>query len=273
MRDYGKVTILTVVMAMASGAAFAATDLAKVNGKAITDADLKNALSGMAEGQREGILKDKASRRQLLTNLIDQEVLVQEAEKAKLDQSAEYKEALAAFRRQFLAAKLLEKNLAPQLSEKAAKKYYESNKYRYSTDRARVQHILLSDEGEAKELLKKLKGATVDFQETAEKVSKDPSAKNNRGELGVVTHDSPYVKEFKDAVFDGTEGEIVGPVKTGFGYHLIKIVEKKVGKPMNYDEVELKVKNDFKQEMVETFVVDKKKASKITIDEKNLDKL
>jgi hypothetical protein len=76
-------------------ASVAQADLAKVNGRGILPQDLKNALSGYNEGQRESILRDLSTRRELLSGLIDQELLLQQAEKEKLDQDADFKAAMA----------------------------------------------------------------------------------------------------------------------------------------------------------------------------------
>lgn len=250
-----------------------AVDLAKVNGRSITEKDLQDALGGLPEGQRETILGDPGSRRQLLLSMIDQEVLLQEGEKSKLDQDQEFKSAMAAFRRQYLSNKVLERNLGSKVTDKAERKYYEAHKSNFSTDEVDVQHILVADEAQARDLLKKAKEPGADFQALAEKFSRDPSAKNNRGDLGFITHDSPLVKEFKDAAFDAGEGEIVGPIKTSFGYHIIKVVKKKFGKALGFDEVELRVKNEMKQDLIQAYVSKLKSQAKVQIDDKALERL
>jgi peptidyl-prolyl cis-trans isomerase C len=261
--------VLTAV-ALIPLAALAAVEVAKVNGKGLTERDLLLSLSGLNEGQRASLLKDPNSRRQVLLGLIDQELLVQEAEKAKLDQDQDFKDALGLFRRNYLTTRLLEKNVGGQLNEKTARKYYDAHKSRYSTDKARVQHILLSDEATARDVLKQAKAQGADFQEIAERVSKDPSAKNNRGELGVITRDSPFVDDFKEAIFSAEEGSIVGPIKTDYGYHVIRVVERATGKPLEYADVELRVKSDYRAELSRIYVDRLKKTAKIQVDEKAL---
>lgn len=254
-------------------AALSAAELAKVNGRGITDRDLRLALPGLSEGQRETYLRDPNSRRQVLVELINQELLVQEAEKLKLDQEQGYKDALGAFRRQFLAARVLEKNLASKVTDSAARKYFQANKSRFSTAQVHVQHILSADEGTARSVLAQAKKPEQDFQALAEKLSRDPSAKNNRGELGLITRDSPFVAEFKDAAFNAPENTIVGPVKTTYGYHVIKVLEKKVGRPLGYDEVELKVRGELRAELVNVYVGDLKNQAKVQVDDKALEKM
>lgn len=245
-----------------------AVDVAKVNGKIITDKDVRASLAGFNEGQRRQILNDLTARREVVGNLVDQELLIQEAEKQKLDKDSDYETAFRAFRRQYLTDKLLSKNVRAKLNEATAKKYYEGNRRQYSTDKVQVQHILLSDEKTALEVLKQAKAPNADFQKLAETLSKDPSAKNNRGDLGVITRDAPFVASFKEAAFAAKVGDIIGPVKTQFGYHVIKILDKAPGKVLNYDEVELRVKADLQREMVFNYVTQLKKSAGIVVDDK-----
>jgi len=246
---------------------WSATELAKVNGRAITDKDLTMALGGLNEGQRQNLLKDSNSKRQVLNGLIDQEILVQQAEKEKLDQDNEFKDALAAFRRQYLSNRLLQKALGDKLTESAAKKYYEAHKERFSTDQVHAQHILVQTEDQARDIIKKANTAGTDFQELAEKFSKDPSAKNNRGDLGFFGRDR-MVPEFTEAAFAGAENEIVGPVKTSYGYHVIKVIKKKKGKALEFSEVELNVQNQLRQELTQNYIAKLRQQAKVQISEK-----
>jgi len=149
--------LVVLVSVLGAASAYAAISIATVNGKAITEKDLMGALTGLNEGQKANVIKDSNSRKQVLSNVIDQEVLVTEAEKEKLDQEQEYKDALANFRKQYLTSKVLQKNLANRITDSAAKKYYDSHKNRYSSDLVHAQHILVSDEQQAREVLKKRK--------------------------------------------------------------------------------------------------------------------
>ena len=150
------------------------------------------------------------------------------------------------------------------------KKFYEKNKNRYSTDMVHAQHILVATEEQAREMLKKAKAPGADFQELAEKNSKDPSAKNNRGDLGFFGRDR-MVPEFTEPAFKASEGEIIGPVKTGYGYHVIKIIKKKFGKVMDFADVELKAQNDLRQELAQSFVGKLRKDAKVEFIDKAID--
>ena len=245
-------------------ATLAQADIAKVNNKTLTEADLKSAVTGINEVQAENLLKDKASRRQLVNSLIEQELLLQKAETEKLDQSAEYKKAVDNFRRQYLVSAILEKNLKSKLTDKAAREYYNKNKMKFSSDQVRAQHILVATEKEAEDMLKKAKEKDADFQALAEKSSLDPSAKNNRGDLGFFTRDR-MVPEFADAAFTAKPGQIVGPIKTSFGFHIIKVVDLKPGKTPGFEEIEMQVKNTLRQSLIEDYVTGLRKTAKIQV--------
>jgi EpsD family peptidyl-prolyl cis-trans isomerase len=257
-----------------SAASASAVEVAKVNGKALTEKDVQAALTGMTPGQREGLLKDQTARRQVVQNLIDQEILLQEAEKGKLDQDQEYKDALNAFRRQYLMNRVLQKSLEGKLSDSAAKKYYDSHRSKFSTDQVHALHILVSDELEAKKIIAQAKDMDDEkFKALAEKVSKDPSAKNNRGDLGFFTRGT-MVEEFTEAAFKGKDGTVLEhPVKTSFGYHVIKVIEKKPGQVMSFADVENTVKSMLRNEVAESYVAKLREQAKITVDSKAIDKL
>ena len=85
-------------------------------------------------------------------------------------------------------------------------------------------HILVKREDQAKDILAKIK-AGESFSEMAKKFSDCPSGKRG-GDLGWFTR-GKMVREFEKAAFDGQKGQIVGPVKTDFGYHLIKVLEQR----------------------------------------------
>jgi peptidyl-prolyl cis-trans isomerase C len=247
-------------------------EVAKVNGKVLTDKDLLQALGTLNETQRKDVLDDPNSRRQVVNGLIEQELLAQEAEKEKLDQEDDYKIALAAFKKQFLSSRVLQKNLASKFTEAAAKRFYDQNKTRYSTEQVHAMHILVSDEQTANEVLKMAKAPNADFQALAEKYSKDPSAKNNRGDIGFFGRDR-MVPEFTNAAFEAKDGQIIGPIKTTYGYHIIKVIEKKSGKILEYSDVESRVKNDLQQELTARYLTRLRTQAKISVDDKALSKL
>ncbi len=106
-----------------------------------------------------------------------------------------------------------------QVSDEEIKQYFEDNKDQFSKRDA--SHILVEDEETAKEIKKKLDEGE-DFAKLAKEYSKDSANAEKGGELGSFSK-GQMVKEFEDAVFSLKEGDISGPVKTQFGYHIIKL--------------------------------------------------
>ena len=133
-------------------------------------------------------------------------------------------------------------------------------------------HILVKDEALAKDLIKQGK-AGADFQDLAEKYSIDPSAKNNRGDLGFFGR-GVMVPEFTEAAFDAKEGEVVAkPVKTAFGYHVIKVIEKRSGKALTFLDVQETIRNQLRQELSQNYVAQLRDTAKVTVDESAIDKM
>jgi parvulin-like peptidyl-prolyl isomerase len=166
---------------------------------------------------------------------------------------------------------LIKKKFSSQLTPSAVKKYYETHKENFATDLAHVQHILVSDENEAKKIFKMAQNPQNDFQELAENYSKDPTAKNNRGDLGLVGH-GRLAPEFLNAVFATAPGAVTGPIHTTFGYHVIKVVSKKVGRPMEFEEVKLQVQTALEQELMRQYITSLKGQTKVQVNRAAVEK-
>ncbi len=253
---------MCIILGIAFGVQSGAATLATVNGKAITDEDLAALVANLPQYQKDLALKEPSSRQQLIQDLIDQELMVQEATREKLEATKEFKNTLNSLRKQALVNSLVAKQLSPKVTMEAVKNFYNKNKVRYSTDEVHAQHILVATEKEAEAILAEVKKSKVDFQKVAEAKSKDPSAKNTRGDVGFFNR-TVFDQAFTDAAFSASAGEIVGPVKTAFGYHVIKVVERKVGKILELPEVEQRVRSDYQRELLRGLVFDLRKKAKV----------
>ncbi len=195
--------------------------LAKVNGVEITDDDLKIALDDLGPGiphQLEGKARDSY----VLDFLIDEQLVVQKAQADKLAETPEFAKKLAYLRDKALMETLLG-NVAKTASTDAAIKatYDEAAKAQKPETEYHAHHILVPTEEEAKKALARLKGGE-DFAKVAGEVSKDPGSKG--GDLGWFTKDR-MVPEFGEAASKMKPGELSEPVKTQFGWHIIKLDE------------------------------------------------
>ncbi len=221
-------------------------------------------LTALNEGLKKKYLNDIDFRKEAISNIIDLEVLAQEAEKLKLSEDPFFRDSLSLYRKKMLANLLLEKEISLKLTEKEVKEYYQIHRDIFSTDQVHVQHLLVKDQDEAKRLLALSKDSKNDFQELAERYSIDPAAKNNRGDLGFITHDL-MDPEFTRVAFSTLPGQVVGPVHTLLGYHLIKVIQKKIGKPLEFAEVELQVKMALREELIRGYKAKMRRQAKIEV--------
>lgn len=131
-----------------------------------------------------------------------------------------------------------------KVDDAAAKKEYDDNVYRYleKPSKFHAAHILVKTEDEAKKVKERLNKGE-DFAKVAKEVSTDPGSKDKGGDLGTVEY-SQFVKPFVDAVVKLNKGEISGPVKSDYGYHIIKLVDKEPFKIKSFDSVKEQIKKD-----------------------------
>jgi peptidyl-prolyl cis-trans isomerase C len=222
--------------------------LARVNGVEIkqsdvdlADADIGQSLPGVAGDQR---------REQLVAYLIDVTILAQAAAAKKLEAAPDYAARLAYARNKVLMELLLNDVTKTAQTEAEMKKLYEESVSKIQPEEeVRARHILVKTEAEAKDVLAKLKGGA-DFEKLAREVSVDPSAKTNGGDLEYFTK-GQMVAEFSEAAFKLNKGELSEPVKTQFGFHVIKVEDKRQKPVPAYDSV---------KDQVAAFVVRKAQA-------------
>lgn len=126
------------------------------------------------------------------------------------------------------------------VSPEEAENYYENNKKEFDKpEKVKASHILIKDDTGAKKKIDDLKNRLddgADFQELARNESEGPSSKQD-GDLGFITRDR-MVKPFSDAAFSLNIGEVSDPVETRYGWHLIKVTDKKEAESAKYDDVE-----------------------------------
>ncbi|WP_352418146.1 peptidylprolyl isomerase [Proteiniborus sp.] len=237
---------------------------AMVNGKAISKSDYdmnfginkkmyENQLGSdiMSKDMGNGNTFEEELRQIVLDNLISEELVLQDAEKEKIEvKDEEVKEAIDQFTasaggekelKEFLeqnnmTVDFMKKRMRTEMiidkyrnnffnsiiSEDDVKKQFEENKDQYISIRA--SHILVKTEEEAKDILKQLnEGKSFD---DLTKLSTEPNAEERKGDLGYFTK-AQMVPEFSEAAFNLKPGEISDVVKTDFGYHIIKLTDRK----------------------------------------------
>lgn len=208
--------------------------IATIDGKPITEGDL-----AVAEGEigaDMGTMPAQQKRASLLEFLIDNQLFAEAAEKEKLDQSPEFQTRLAYLKRRALRELYFEKVIKAGVTDADARKIYDEQvKLLKPEEEVSARHILVDTEAEAKALKEKIdKGA--DFAQLAKENSKDPGSKEDGGNLGYFGH-GQMVPQFEEVVFKLKKGEVSDPVKTQFGWHLVKLEDRRVKQPPAFEIV------------------------------------
>lgn len=231
-------------------------DVAAVNGQKISRADFDHKL------------ESSPAARQTLTQLVQQDLIDQyakdknvtvsqaEIDKDESDIKAKYppgqfenilkqqgltEQDVQNILRQQL---ILKKAVAPQvkISDADVKAFYDKNHAQFDKpEQVRARHILVADQNKAKDILAALKSGGK-WDALAKQYSTDPSTKDKGGELGFFGR-GQMVPQFQDAAFGAKVGQIVGPVKSPFGYHVIQVEEKKPATKATYASVEKQIRD------------------------------
>lgn len=216
--------------------------LATVGGAAISEADVEQMVAALLQhGQN---VNNDQGRKMVLEQLISKKLLLLDAQKNLFEYDPEFKKELEAVKNDLLVNFTMKKTLEKvTVSEAEVKEYYEKNKQNLvEGEKVGASHILVADEGKAKEILEKIDAKEISFEDAARAESSCPSAENG-GNLGEFTR-GQMVPEFDEACFSMEVGEIKGPVKTQFGYHLIKLNSKSESKELAFDDVKEQIKSN-----------------------------
>jgi len=215
--------------------------LATVNGKNITEQDayyFLNQLSPQVAIQ----FRTPDGIKNLVNELINQELFYLQAIEDELDKEENFIQQLERIKKQVLIQYAVEKLFSSIVVEdEEISNYYMNHRESFVIpEKVRASHILVDSLDEANEILNQLKDGMA-FEEAARKYSSCPS-KENGGDLGEFTR-GQMVQEFEDAAFSLAEGEISEPVKTQFGYHIIKLITKKESEISPLEDVKEQIKS------------------------------
>ena len=198
--------------------------LAKVDGVAITEDDFNDALADIGPGLPEK-LEGPEREKYVLDYLIDLRLVAKQALADKLDGTADFARRLAYYHDKLAMEGLLTNVAKSATTEEAERKAYdEAAKAQPPEPEVHARHILLPTEEEAKAALARIK-AGEDFAKVATELSKDTAG--DGGDLGWFTKDR-MVPEFADVAFKLEPGQVSDPVKSQFGWHIIKVEAKRM---------------------------------------------
>lgn len=208
--------------------------LATVNGQPVTEADL--AIADSEIGADMGTMPEAQKKMSLLEFLIDNQLFAEAADGEKLGEGAAFETRLKYLKRRALRELYFEKVIKSSVSDADARKIYDEQVTKIKPEEeVSARHILVDTEEKAKELQDKIK-AGGDFAALAKENTKDTGSKEDGGNLGYFGR-GQMVPQFEEVVFKLNKGDVSDPVKTQFGWHLIKIEDKRFKQPPAFDIV------------------------------------
>lgn len=209
--------------------------LANVNGKPITEEDVNRFI--MAMGRNGQAYNNPQGRAAVLEQLIAQRLFLLDAQRNLLERDQAFKDQLAVVKEQLLMEYAISKCVdSVRVTEDEVRGYYDSHKEEMTQEATvNASHILVDSEEKANELLKAINDGEISFEDAARENSSCPSSSQggNLGDFGR----GQMVPEFDQACFEMEEGEVRGPVKTQFGYHLIRLNKKNPAEALSYNDV------------------------------------
>src|SRR3954464_6867695 len=233
--------------------------LAKVNGAEIRQSDV--ALAEEELGPSLAQMDPATKKDNVLAFLIDMKIVAKAAEDKKVENSEEFKRRLAFTRNRLLMDSLLANEGKAATTDDAMKKVYdEASKQIVGEQEVHARHILVETEDEAKAVEDELKKGA-DFAELAKKKSKDPGASDG-GDLGFFTKEQ-MVPEFSTVAFALEPGKISDPVKSQFGWHVIKVEEKRNRKAPDFEQVKSQIETYVTRKAQADYVAKLREAAKV----------
>ncbi|MDN3016877.1 peptidylprolyl isomerase [Paenibacillus sp. BSR1-1] len=239
--------------------------IATINGKAITKDDLYNEMVKQYGSETvdqliaNKIVASEATKQKITVSESDVNKQIEKLQESYGGEEA-FNSALESNNTTLSAVKedmknylTIKKLLEPEIeiTEEEMKTYFEENKDSFAqAEQIKASHILVADEKTAKEVKQMLENGG-DFPALAKEYSTDDSTKDQGGELGYFSK-GDMVTEFDNAAFSLPVNQISDPVKTEYGYHIIKVEAKKEAKEANYDDSKAEIKEQLLEQKIDT---------------------
>jgi len=246
--------------------------IAVVNGHNITAEDFQEEAAALSPFAMKA-LEDPANKEKFLENLEDKRLIVQKAESMGLDKDPELAAKLNRLKDTLLLGQFVKKEILDKanVTDQDVKAYFDQHKADLGA--VRISHILVGSQQEAQDILQKLKSGE-NFASLAKQYSLDGKTKANGGDLGWVKWEQFGSPSLKDAAFKLNPGEVSGIVQSQFGYHIMKVTDKKPALDSDFamlkDALKDQVAEKKKEDLFENYVKDLRSKAKITLNAQNL---
>lgn len=220
--------------------------LAQVGGKPITEEDVTRFIQAM--GRNGQAYNNPKGRAAVLEQMIAQRLFLLDAQRNLYEREPAFKAQLAAVKEQLLMEYAITKCIqSVRVTEEEVRAYYDAHKDDLQAEESvNASHILVDSEEKANSILADIRAGKISFEDAARQYSTCPSGKQG-GSLGDFAR-GQMVPEFDQAVFALQEGELTGPVKTQFGYHLIRMNKKNEATPISYADIREELYQQVRQE-------------------------
>ncbi len=249
--------LLATTCLFAATAAFAASDyvILEVGNREIKKSEVDTLWSGLfPDGQVPAFDKmEEPIKQNVLRGIVSEYLLYDEAVKMKIDQDEAVKRNIEDAKRKLVVRGFMEKKMDQIVSDDDVKAEYDKAiKELKGKEEVRARHILVDSEDKAKALKKKI-DAGADFEKLASENSTDPGSKAKGGDLGYFTEEK-MVPEFGKAVFALKKGKISGPVKSPFGWHIIKVEDRRKVKAPTFTDSKEALKSKLAESRLNEYV-------------------
>ncbi|GAA4120487.1 peptidylprolyl isomerase [Aminobacter aganoensis] len=246
------------------------TIVATVNGQDVTEADI--ALAETDLGAQFGRLPPEQRRAAALSSIIEIRLMAAQALEKGLDKDADFQRRMAFLDQRALHGELVEKEVAGKVTDDEIRARYDKEiAAQKPVNEVHARHILVKSKEEADAIIKKLEGGE-DFQKLANENTTDPSGKTSGGDLGFFGP-GQMVPEFEKAAFALEVGAYTKePVQSQFGWHIIKVEDKRSQQPPAFDAVKEEVKSLVIREKYIDLVKQIRAAGKVEVTDPTLKK-
>lgn len=226
-----------------------------VNGEEIKQSEVNEAWLSLFPGGAAPDFEtfDESVRQNVLKGLVSERLLYKEAQKSGIPEREEIKRRLKNLEMQLAIQAYVEEKSDAMINDKSLKEAYQQ--YAASAknnEEVRARHILVDSEDKANALYERIKKGE-DFAKVAKAESKDAGSGARGGDLDYFTKDK-MVKEFADAAFALKKGEVSKPVKSEFGWHIIKLEDRRPQKVASFDDMKEQLKADLRKKALQQYV-------------------
>ncbi len=227
----------------------------KLDGEDIKNSDVMEIWKGLFQGQTPPDFAsfDENIRQNVLRGLVSERLIYKEAIKGGFDKNEEVKKRVENLQKQIIMQSFIESKAKSMVTDEQIKAAYDEKiAASKGQEEVKARHILVASEDEAKKIAAELKKGG-DFEKIAKEKSTDKASGAAGGDLGWFSKDK-MVPEFADAAFKLKKGEVSVPVKTAFGWHVIKLEDRRAMQPASLEEVKETIKGDLTNKAVQNYV-------------------